>query len=160
MRGPSAPRSVRAGATVETGPLRLTVTAARVTPGQLGPARAKAPADHWVVVLVTAEVTGDESYNQVGRHLTIEGVNGIVDREPTILMVDDADFAEYLHPGVPARLAVAWGQDASAAAPAHLDVRLVAAKYQLDTSDLYAWRLVRDAAVVEDVPVVDRRSPA
>jgi hypothetical protein len=150
--------SVAVGVPVDLGPLRLTVTAARVTPGRLGPATAETPADHWVVVLATVEATCDETYTLLKRHVALEGVNGIVDKEPTLLSVDDGTYADQFHPDLPVRIAMAWGQDAAAAAPRRLDLRLVGAEYLVDVNSLYSWELTEDAAVVRGVPVVDGRT--
>jgi hypothetical protein len=160
---PPPPRlpTVAVNEAIDAGPWKLSVTnAAAVT--ELGPYKPKTEGDWLLAVAVRIEITGPDS--ESGALLddvaTLPDFAGLVEAEPmAVALVRDASRLEYVHPGLPERVAFIFQVKAGTPVPADVLVALrgwtAAASFQ--HRGRLEWRDEGERARVT-VPVANRMS--
>lgn len=145
-------------------PWNVTVTGGRLVGDGLPGIRLENPANRWVVVLATVEVTAPESRNDLNDIVEISGVEGLVKRpnqpgpEPHyVIALRDGAAASYLQPAMPEKLAFFWEQESTAPVPTEMQVTIKKKTYRVDSlAGHKAWLDLEPRAKLT-VPIEDRR---
>jgi hypothetical protein len=154
--GPGLPRT--ALNTVDRGsPWNVTVTGARLLDGE-ALIKPQHEGDHWLVVLVTVEVTADESRNDIDDVLRLVGVPGLGKEKPDYTyLVRDQMPVGHLNPGMAEALAFAWAQSPDVTVPTEIEVQIVGKTRRADSlTGSIGWFDDAPRSRVS-VPVEDRR---
>jgi hypothetical protein len=145
-------------------PWNVTVDGGRLVGDGLPGLKLTNPANRWVVVLATVEVTSDESRNDTNDIVDISGVEGLV-KDPTkkrlepqdVILMRDGARAGYLLPSMPEKLAFFYEQESTAPVPTEMIVTINQKTYRPDTlSDHMEWLDLEPRAQLT-VPIEDRR---
>lgn len=145
-------------------PWNVTVTGGRLVGDGLPGLRLQNPANRWVVVLATVEVTAPESRNDTRDIVAISGVDGLV-KDPILSSLDpqyviglrDGVAVGYLQPAMPEKLAFFWEQESTAPVPTEMVVTINQKTYRVDTlAGHKAWLDLEPRAELT-VPIEDRR---
>ncbi|MFC0526896.1 hypothetical protein [Phytohabitans kaempferiae] len=145
-------------------PWNVTITGARLVGDGLPGIRLDNPANRWVVVLATVEVTAPTSRNDMREVLEISGVEGLV-KDPALRRLDpgyiialrDGVSVTYLQPSMPEKLAYFWEQESTAPVPTEVKVTINQKTYRIDSlAGHKAWLGLEPRAELT-VPVEDRR---
>jgi hypothetical protein len=145
-------------------PWNVTVTGGRLVGDGLPGLRLQNPANRWVVVLATVEVTAPESRNDMRDIVAISGVDGLV-KDPVLSSLDpqyviglrDGVAVGYLQPAMPEKLAFFWEQESTAPVPTEMVVTINQKTYRVDTlAGHKAWLDLEPRAELT-VPIEDRR---
>lgn len=145
-------------------PWNVTVTGGRLVGDGLPGLRLQNPANRWVVVLATVEVTAPESRNDTRDIVAVSGVDGLV-KDPILSSLDpqyviglrDGVAVGYLQPAMPEKLAFFWEQESTAPVPTEMVVTINQKTYRVDTlAGHKAWLDLEPRAELT-VPIEDRR---
>jgi len=145
-------------------PWTVTVTGGRLVGDGLPGLTLENPANRWVVVLATVEVTAPESRNDMRDIIDISGVEGLV-KDPNIrrlypqnvIALRDGAAVGYLQPAMPEKLAYFWEQEATAPVPTEMSVTINQKTYRVDSlAGHQAWLDLAPRAELT-VPIEDRR---
>ncbi|MDQ7905355.1 hypothetical protein RB614_12550 [Phytohabitans sp. ZYX-F-186] len=145
-------------------PWNVTVTGGRLVGDGLPGVHLDNPANRWVVVLATIEVTAPESRDDMDEIIDVTGVEGLVD-DPNlkgldpqyVLSMRDGTPVRYLQPSMPEKLAFFWEQESTAAVPTEMTVTINKKTYRVSTLDGHkAWFDPEPRAELT-VPIEDRR---
>lgn len=145
-------------------PWNVTVTGGRLVGDGLPGLRLQNPANRWVVVLATVEVTAPESRNDMRDIVAVSGVDGLV-KDPILSSLDpqyviglrDGVAVGYLQPAMPEKLAFFWEQESTAPVPTEMVVTINQKTYRVDTlAGHKAWLDLEPRAELT-VPIEDRR---
>jgi len=156
VEGPGLPRT--ALNTVDRGsPWNVTVTGARLLNGE-DLIKPEHEGDHWLLVLVTVEVTADESRNDMYDAIRLSGVPGLRAEKPDYeYLVRDQNQVGHLNPGMPEALAYAWAQAPDAPLPTEIEVQIYGKTRRADSlTGSIGWFDAAPRSRVT-VPVEDRR---
>jgi hypothetical protein len=145
-------------------PWNVTVTGGRLVGDGLPGIRLENPANRWVVVLATVEVTAPESRNDMNDIIDISGVEGLV-KQPNldrleaqyVIGLRDGVVAGYLQPAMPEKLAFFWEQESTAPVPTEMNVTINKKTYRVDSlAGHKAWLDLEPRGELT-VPIEDRR---
>jgi hypothetical protein len=139
-------------------PWNVTVSAVRVI--DEAPPRLRRPGDRWLAVRATVEVTADDSRRDLEDVLQLAGVEGLLDKRPTVYLLRDNANLRLLHPGLPEELVFFWEQAAGAPVPAAIDVQIHGKKQRADSLTGHKDWLDRKPRARVRMPVEDRRRPS
>ncbi|GAA4168909.1 hypothetical protein GCM10022251_60450 [Phytohabitans flavus] len=145
-------------------PWNVTVTGGRLVGDGLPGISLENPANRWVVVLATVEVTAPESLNDTDDIIDIAGVEGLVKApnlerlEPQyVVALRDGVPVRYLQPAMPEKLAFFWEQESTAPVPTEMTVTVNKKTYRVDSlAGHKAWLDLEPRAELT-VPIEDRR---
>jgi hypothetical protein len=123
VKGPGLPRT--ALNTVDHGaPWNVTVTGAHLVNGE-DLIKPQHEGDRWLLVLVTVEVSADESRNDMDEVIRLAGVPGLRNEKPDYTyLVRDQSPVGHLNPGMPEKLAYAWAQAKETPIPTEIEVQI------------------------------------
>ena len=133
VAGPGLPRT--ALNTVDHGsPWNVTVTGAHLVDGE-ALIKPEHEGDHWLLVLVTVEVTADESRNDMDDVIRLAGVPGLRDEKPdyTYLVRDQMPVGASPTPGMAEALAFAWAQSPDVPVPTDIQVQIYGKTQRADS---------------------------
>jgi hypothetical protein len=145
-------------------PWNVTVTGGRLVDAKLPGVRLQNPANRWVVVLATVEVTAHESLNDTRDIVDISGVEGLV-KDPGgkrlqpqyVVGLRDGQSVGYLQPAMPENLAFFYEQESTAAVPTEMTVTINQKTYRVSSlTDHKEWLDLEPRAKLT-VPIEDRR---
>ncbi|GAA4438922.1 hypothetical protein [Phytohabitans houttuyneae] len=145
-------------------PWNVTVDGGRLVGDGLPGLRLTNPANRWVVVLATVEVTANESRNDTDDIIDISGVEGLVEKpdyprlEPQyVIGLRDGTHVNYLQPSMPEKLAFFYEQESTAPVPTEVTVTINQKTYRVDTlTNSKEWKDLEPRAELT-VPIEDRR---
>lgn len=145
-------------------PWNVTVDGGRIVGDGLPGIRLENPANRWVVVLATVEVTAAESRNDTNDIVDISGVEGLV-KDPNVerlepqyvICMRDGAVVTYLQPSMPEKLAFFYEQESTAPVPTEMTVTINQKTYRVDSlAGHKAWLDFEPRAELT-VPIEDRR---
>jgi hypothetical protein len=149
--------TIEVGTALPAGPWTVTVTGARLL-GDSPPLKLEHPGDHWVVVLATVEITADKSHNDIADIIRLREGTLAGTRPDHIYLVRDTKPVQYLHPGLPERVAFIWELAAGATVPTALEVLVYGETWRIDSlTDRFEWLDLEPHARLT-VPVEDKRT--
>jgi hypothetical protein len=150
---------VAVGAVNRGQPWNVIVRGARVV--DRAPLAARRAGDRWLAVRVNVEITSDRSRRDLNDILQVTGVDGLLGKEPAaVFLLRDNAWAELLHPGLAEDLIFFWEQEAGAALPVAVEVRIAGKKQRADSlTGRRDWLDLAPRARVR-LPVEDKRQPS
>lgn len=152
------PPPAQAGTVIDAGPWRVNIRDARLT-GELEPMLLIKKENHFIVVVATTEITGDETWKGISSILELSGVDGVDKPYPAgVVLMRDATKIGQLHPGMPEQVAYFWERAAGSPAPTEIIVRVKAYEYRANSlTDHMEWLPLPEADTGVRVPVIDKR---
>ncbi|HCT78222.1 MAG TPA: hypothetical protein DGT23_16930 [Micromonosporaceae bacterium] len=150
--------AVAVGTAIDGGPGLITVTKVQLHQ-TLPPMVLQDKANHWLVVVAKVEITAEESWTALSGMIQLSGVDGLVDKRPTPMLVRDGARTGMLHPGMPEEVAFFWERKAGTPAPKEVTVQVNLRIHRKESfGGSMQWMPEEMPAGEVTLPLVDKRT--